>query len=159
MRNPSVEDIRREIAEAEQRAVELGEREMRLWQCVHVPPTRWQQGQYPGAGTFWVIALTGDRCLYLTPVEVGRGWGRYTRFGTIDGYHRQQDEIEHSIYQVLFAIDHGGRLCDERESWLGGDVVRGTVTSRRNGPSRKLPRTHPKPHLSVVWVDARAGCA
>ena len=111
MRDSSPEIIAKEISEAEREMNGLGDRVRRLWDRVCIPPAKWAQDQYSGAGEFWVIAVMGNRCLYLNPIEGGWGWGRFKEYGKISsGYHccQEGDEIQHAIYQTMFAIDCGG---------------------------------------------------
>ncbi len=102
------EEVEKEIAESECELREPDERAIRLWERIRIAPDRWSQEQYPGGKQFWVIAVLGNRCLYFNEVEGGWGWGRYERWGMISGYHCQQNEIHHIVFQTLFAIDHGG---------------------------------------------------
>ena len=94
-----------EIAGAEKALADLGRRELCLWEQVKIDPGRWQQNQYVGEGPVWVIAVMGHACLYFNEVEVGWGWGRFEAWGTVSEYHCQQDEIQHSIHQMLCVID------------------------------------------------------
>lgn len=107
MNQPSESQIQAEIARAEHELDRIGARERRLWDFVSIAPERWTEGHYGDVGPVWVVAVMGRRCLYLNPVEGGWGWGTYDRWGSVDGYHWQQDEIQHSIVQTLVAIDQG----------------------------------------------------
>ncbi len=107
--NPNPTDLADEIMIAEKALDGLGSRERRLWEHVRIQPTQWRQEQYAGAGSVWVIAVMGNRCLYFNTIEEGWGWGRFETWGNVTEYHWQQDEIQHSIYQSLFAVDHGGQ--------------------------------------------------
>jgi hypothetical protein len=99
------EKVKKEIEESEFKLLGSDKRAIRLWDRVRIVPDRWSQEQYPGVGKFWVIAILGNRCLYFNKVEGGWGWGRYERWGKISSYHCQQDEIQHVVFQTLFAID------------------------------------------------------
>ena len=116
-RNDLAEDISR-------MEISLRERERRFWNDLRVEPSQWKHSQYPGTPPFWVIAILGARCLYLNEVEGGWGWGCYTEWGTITEFQFQQDEIQHVVYQTLFAIDHSAgpayRAPDSSPS-LGGE--------------------------------------
>jgi hypothetical protein len=87
---------------------EFDVRSRHLWAKLRIPPMRWSQQQYPGASSFWVVGILGNRCLYFNEVEKGWGWGRFSEWGVIAEYHWQQDEIPWAISQTLFAIDNGG---------------------------------------------------
>ena len=100
--------LREEILNAERELDQVGVRERRMWDRVSVDPEKWVEGHYGNIGPVWVVAVMGRRCLYFNPVEGGWGWGTFDTWGVINGYHWQADEIQHSIFQALFAIDHGG---------------------------------------------------
>jgi hypothetical protein len=100
--------VQEEISTAERELVEPDGRAVRLWERIKVPASLWDQAQYPIDSTFWVVAILGNQCLYFNHVEGGWGWGRYHRWGQIESYHCQQDEIQHVVFQTLFAIDNGG---------------------------------------------------
>jgi hypothetical protein len=100
--------VEREMLASEGELHELDGRAFRFWERVRIPPCLWTQSQYPNASSFWVIGLLGSRCLYFNFVEGGWGWGRFTKWGTINEYHWQQDEIHHVVFQTLFSIDEGG---------------------------------------------------
>ena len=99
--------IRDQISVAERELAEPDGRAIRLWNRIKIPASCWSQSQYPIDSTFWVIAVMGNRCLYFNHVEGGWGWGQYQERGRIESYHCQQDEIQHVVFQALFAIDNG----------------------------------------------------
>ncbi|ODA36716.1 hypothetical protein [Planctopirus hydrillae] len=101
-------EIHVELRNAEAALATLGERETRLWERVKITPTQWRHNQYPNVGPVWVVAVMGKRCLYYNAVEGGWGWGRFESWGIVADYHWQQDEIQHAIHFLLFAIDNGG---------------------------------------------------
>ncbi|MEZ4335744.1 MAG: hypothetical protein R3B82_03865 [Sandaracinaceae bacterium] len=98
-----------EIATAEHSLDALGLRERRLWDRMRIAPQRWTQTYYSALPEVWVVAVVGTRCLLWNPVESGWGWGRFETWGVVREMHWQQDEIQHVVYQTLFAIDHGGQ--------------------------------------------------
>ncbi len=108
MKELTREDIKQEIATAETELLEPDKRGIRLYERIKIKPDLWAQEQYPDNKKFWVIALMGTRCLYFNHVEGGWGWGQYSKWGEISGYHWQNLEIYHLIFQTLFAIDEGG---------------------------------------------------
>lgn len=101
-------ELQAELSAAAAALAQLGDRQARLWELLRISPSKWNQRQYEGTEGVWVVALMGSRCLYFNPVESGWGWGRFTSWGVIHGYHWQQDEIQHAIGQALCALDTGG---------------------------------------------------
>lgn len=106
--NLTITQVQEEIATAERKLIARDERASRLWDRVKVLPAVWEQEQYPGDDSFWVIAILGSHCLYFNPAEEGWGWGRFQDWGKIESYHWEQDEIQHTLFKTLFAIDNGG---------------------------------------------------
>jgi hypothetical protein len=106
--NLSEAQVQEEIATAERELIEPDGRAGRLWERIKVPASLWQQSQYPIDSRFWVIGVLGHRCLYFNHVEGGWGWGGYREWGEIKSYHWQDLDIQHVVFQTLFAIDNGG---------------------------------------------------
>lgn len=72
-----------------------------VWEKIAIKPERWRSGQYGGKRWEWVVAVTGNRCLYYNSVEEGWGWGSFSVPGIISGYHWQQDELLHQVHHVV----------------------------------------------------------
>lgn len=106
--NFAAEEIESEIRSAEIELSKFDIRAFRMWEGIRVTPTQWSQKQYEGVGNFWVVGLLGKRCLYFNSVEGGWGWGKYSHWGEISEYHWEQLEINHVVFQTLFAIENGG---------------------------------------------------
>jgi len=104
----TLEQVTREVREAEARLAEDGGRGLRLWERIRVSPARWSTNQYRDFPSVWVVALMGRRCLYFNPIEHGWGWGRYDTAGHVAEYHWQQDDIGGIVYMTLIGIDEGG---------------------------------------------------
>ncbi len=92
--------IRKDIAEslAQLQPGETGA--IALWELMQIDPAPWAQQQYCDSGTFWVSAVIGNRCLYFNDVEEGWGWGRFSQWGRVDGYHEDQQEVHYLVRQM-----------------------------------------------------------
>ncbi len=106
--NFNIKQIQNEIDLTDKELEELDIRAFRLWERIRIKPELWKQKQYNHAGKLWVVGILGRRCLYFNFVEGGWGWGRFEKWGKINEYHWQQDEIKTTIYHTLFAVDNGG---------------------------------------------------
>lgn len=105
--NLTKSDVLNEIETAGRELIESDSRIFRLWHKIKVAPSLWRQIQYSGEGSFWVIAIMGNHCLYFNPVEKGWGWGQYQKWGSIESYHWEQDDIHHILLKTFSAIDNG----------------------------------------------------
>jgi len=83
----------------------------RLWHAIEIEPVRWEQHPYgdPGGG-FWVVAIIGGTVVWYNDIEEGFNRSAYSRFGIIDEYFCNHDELELTIQYVASAIDGGHDL-------------------------------------------------
>lgn len=104
---PTLEWIRQSVAQslAQLQPGDAGSRA--LWELMQITPSTWAQQQYPEDGPHWVVAIMGNRCLYFNDVEGGWGWGRFTQWGQVDGYHRDQMQVHHLLRQMQSALCAG----------------------------------------------------
>lgn len=99
-------ELRDVLTSAEMVIDQLGGRQRRLWKLIQVPPMRWNQSQYPGAGPVWVVAIIGRKCLYHNHVEDGWGWGSFDSWGEVAEHHYDQLELQHAISMTLHSLEH-----------------------------------------------------
>lgn len=80
----------------------------RLWEVIRLPPLKWCEKSYGElGGGFWVVAILGPTVIWYNYIEDGFNRSSYTHFGTIDEYWCNQDGLEHSVQQVINAIETG----------------------------------------------------
>ena len=48
-------------------------------------------------GGFWVVAVTGQECVYFNDIEDGFNISQYRVFGHIDNYYCDQIELEYCV--------------------------------------------------------------
>ncbi|MCB9883676.1 MAG: hypothetical protein H6832_17350 [Planctomycetes bacterium] len=88
----------------------------RLFDALRIAPERWQLHPWGDAcGGFWVVALFGRHALYYNEIEDGFNRSRWTRYGQLDDYRCNQDELQHALAAVE-RILHTGK---------GGDITLG----------------------------------
>ena len=80
----------------------------KLWDVICITPEKWQQDPYGKAGGgFWVVALIGTTVVWYNDIEEGFNRSRYSRYGFIDEYWCNQDELEWAIEALLKVIETG----------------------------------------------------
>ncbi len=94
--------------------------EQRLWEAIRIEPERWQQHPYgdPGEG-FWAVAIVGKTVLWYNDIEEGFNRSRYDRYGTIEDYWCNQDELEIAMRYLVSALESGTdlvRLVEEEDA-------------------------------------------
>lgn len=93
--------------------ISSGERAMdvamvRLWEAIRVDPSKWQLPPWGDeGGGFWVVALCGRHALWFNDIEGGFNISTYRRFGVIEQYWCNQDELQHSLYSVQQLVESG----------------------------------------------------
>jgi hypothetical protein len=80
----------------------------KLWDVICITPEKWQQDPYGNeGGGFWVVALIGTTVVWYNDIEEGFNRSRYSRYGFIDEYWCNQDELEWAIEALLKLIQTG----------------------------------------------------
>jgi len=78
----------------------------RLWEVIKVMPHKWTQDPWGNEGEgFWVVAIIGGSVLWYNDIEDGFNISSYKTMGTIQEYWCNQDDLEHSVQQVLNLIE------------------------------------------------------
>jgi hypothetical protein len=73
-----------------------------------ITPEKWQQDPYgKEGGGFWVVALIGTTVVWYNDIEEGFNRSCYSRYGFIDDYWCNQDELEWAIQALLKLIETG----------------------------------------------------
>lgn len=99
----TIEELLEEVRCGEAR---LPKELLRLWEAIRVEFRKW--GLHPWGdegGGFWVVGLIGDHVLWYNDIEGGFNWSRYSQFGEIGEYWCNQDELNHSIFQLRQRLD------------------------------------------------------
>ncbi len=90
--------------------------ELRLWEAIRVKSEKWRQEPYGKAGGgFWVVALIGRTVIWYNDIEDGFNRSSYTKYGKIDDYWCNQDELELTVRYLMNAIDHRTDLVRMRK--------------------------------------------
>lgn len=79
------------------------------WAAIRIVPEKWQQHPWGNTGGgFWVVALIGRQVVWFNDIEDGFNISRYSRYGTIEEYLCNQDELEVAVQRVMNILESGG---------------------------------------------------
>ena len=80
----------------------------RLWEVIRIEPEKWQQLPYGDqGGGFWAVAVIGRTVVWFNDIEDGFNRSRYSRWGEIEQYWCNQDDLEWTIQCLLDEIKDG----------------------------------------------------
>ena len=84
----------------------------RLWSAIRIEPEKWQQHPFgdPGGG-FWVVALMGRTVIWYNDIEEGFNRSAYSKYGVIDDYWRNEDELNVTVDYLENALASGRDLA------------------------------------------------
>lgn len=87
--------------------------QLRLWNAIAIDPSRWRLAPWgdPPSG-FWVVAAFGREVLCYDEIEGGFNRSSWSRFGVIDEYWCDDDELQWTVGRVLEEIETGERRGD-----------------------------------------------
>ena len=84
-----------------------------LWRAVRIDPEKWQQSPFGDAGGgFWTVGLLGRSVIWYNDIDDGFNRSRYTTYGRIDDYWRNDDELEITVQYVANALSLGYDLLN-----------------------------------------------
>ena len=68
----------------------------KLWEFVRLHnPEKWELTPWGDEGNgFWVVAVTGNTCLYYNDIEDGFNISAFKKWGVIDEYFCDQQELQ-----------------------------------------------------------------
>ena len=77
----------------------------RLWEVIKIEPVKWEQHPSGDRGQgFWVVAIIGNVVVYYNDIEEGFNRSRYSKYGVIDHYFCDQDELQWTMQHILNEI-------------------------------------------------------
>jgi hypothetical protein len=80
----------------------------RLWGVIKFIPEKWQLSPYGDLGRgFWAVAVIGRLVIWFNDIEGGFNISHYSKYGVIDQYWCNQDELEWAVQRVMNLIENG----------------------------------------------------
>lgn len=79
-----------------------------MWEVISVSPSKWTLPPWGDmGGGFWVVAITGRTVVWFNDIEDGFNRSEYSRFGIIDAYRCNQNQLQWTIQAILDEIRTG----------------------------------------------------
>ncbi|GAA3624273.1 hypothetical protein [Flavivirga jejuensis] len=76
-------------------------KENQLWNKILIEPVKWKEIEYGEEGNgFWVVAISGNKVIWYNDIEEGFNISTYFKYGEIDGYNTEQDELQWIIKKI-----------------------------------------------------------
>ncbi|WP_157885930.1 hypothetical protein [Chryseobacterium glaciei] len=94
--------------------VELHGKFWNFWQLIKIDPIKWKEEEYGDeGGGFWVVAICGKKVVWYNDIEEGFNISNYTKWGKIDEYYCNQDEINIAVLRMYELITFGGNTIGQ----------------------------------------------
>ena len=79
-----------------------------FWESIKIDPEKWQQHPYGDqGGGFWAVGVLGRTVIWYNDIEDGFNRSRYTKYGEIEAYWCNQDELEWVIKNLMHEVEDG----------------------------------------------------
>ena len=96
--------------EIEKSVSEMDDKTLRFWNSIKIVPKKWFEKDYGiEGGGFWVVGLIGSNVIWYNDIEDGFNISKYSKYGTIDEYYCNQDELKYTIWnlrKIIFDKEH-----------------------------------------------------
>lgn len=80
----------------------------RLWEVIKITPEKWREKRYgKECGGFWVVGIIGNKVVWYNDIEDGFNCSRYSKYGEIDDYWCNQDQLEWTVQNIINEIKNG----------------------------------------------------
>lgn len=107
----TIEEIFDEIISTEKK---LNGNLLNFWDLIKIHPEKWAEEAYgKEGGGFWVVGLIGRRVIYYNDIEEGFNISGYTKYGIIDDYFCNQDDLDIAIQNIYSLITFEGRIIGQ----------------------------------------------
>ncbi len=85
-----------------------------FWQLIKIDPEKWLEPQFGNeGGGFWVVAICGRKVIWYNDIEEGFNISDYNKYGQINGYYCNQDEVSWAVRQLFDLIKFGGDVVGQ----------------------------------------------
>jgi len=83
----------------------------RLWRAMEIDPGKWEQHPYGDqGGGFWAVGVLGRTVIWYNDIEEGFNRSAYSKFGVIEEYFCNHDELELTVQYVASSLEDGHDL-------------------------------------------------
>lgn len=80
----------------------------KLWDVIKTDPIKWQLNPWGKYGKgFWVVGIVGRSVIWFNDIEDGFNRSKFSKFGVINEYWCNQDDLEGVIQYFLNEIKDG----------------------------------------------------
>ncbi len=85
-----------------------------FWELIRIEPQKWHEPEFGNEGNgFWVVAICGRKVIWYNDIEEGFNISNYNKFGEIEGYYCNQDEISWAVIRLYDLIKFGGEIIGQ----------------------------------------------
>jgi len=104
----TIQEIYEKVLDAETNLVgELSN----FWDLIKIYPEKWDEPHYGKEGNgFWIVAIIGNRVIWYNDIEEGFNVSHYKKYGEINGYYCNQDELIWAIQNLFQLIRFEGDI-------------------------------------------------
>jgi hypothetical protein len=82
---------------------EMSTTDQRYWESIKIVPKKWDENSNGKAGGgFWVVGVLRNKVIWYNDIEDGFNISRYSKYGTIDEYLCNQDELHDVIKWLVY---------------------------------------------------------
>ncbi len=80
----------------------------KIWEIIKIDPEKWQQDPWGNEGEgFWAVAILGNNIIWFNDIEDGYNQSTYSKYGIINEYWCNQDELEWAVQNVINMLKDG----------------------------------------------------
>lgn len=85
-----------------------------FWQLIKIEPEKWIEPEYGNeGGGFWVVGICGQKVIWFNDIEEGFHISPYKKYGHIEGYYCNQDELSWTVMRLFDLIKFGGDVVGQ----------------------------------------------
>lgn len=90
---------------------------LNFWNLINISPEKWNESDFGNEGNgFWVVAICGRKIIWYNDIEEGFNISNYTKYGNINEYYSNQDELNIAILRLFELISFGGDITGQSSS-------------------------------------------
>lgn len=88
-----------------------------FWQLIKIDPEKWTEPTYGiEGGGFWVVGICGKKVIWFNDIEEGFNISNYKKYGQIEGYYCNQDQLDLAVTRLFDLIKFGSSVIGQAGS-------------------------------------------